>query len=103
MGLPLGPTLANIFMCLMEKDWLNECPAAFRPVFHQRYIDDTFLLFKRSSHVQLFLDYLNVQHRNTTFTVDRSGRLSFLDCNVHRVNMENCYSLSQKYVLRARW
>ena len=49
MGLPLGPTLANIFMCSMEKDWLNECPATFCPVFHQRYIDDTFLLFKHSS------------------------------------------------------
>ena len=33
MGLPLGPTLSNIFMCFMEKDWLNECPAEFRPVF----------------------------------------------------------------------
>ena len=54
MGLPLGPTLANIFMCFMEKDWLNECPTAFRPVFYQHYIDDTFLLFKHSSHVQLF-------------------------------------------------
>ena len=54
MGLPLGPILANIFMCFIEKNWLNECPAAFRPVFYQRYIDDIFLLFKHSSHGQLF-------------------------------------------------
>ena len=38
----LARSLANIFMCFMEKDWLNECLAAFRPVFYERYIDDTF-------------------------------------------------------------
>ena len=26
MGSPLGPTLANAFLCHYEKNWLNECP-----------------------------------------------------------------------------
>ena len=98
MGLPLGPTLANIFMCALEKCWLDDCPASFRPVFYQRYIDDTFLLFNHFSHVQLFLDYLNVQHISIEFTVEResNGRLSFLDCSVNRVKERFLTSLFRK-------
>ena len=36
MGLPLGPTFANIFMCYHEKLWLRECPEYFKPVFYTR-------------------------------------------------------------------
>ena len=25
MGSPLGPTLANVFMCFHEATWLNDC------------------------------------------------------------------------------
>ena len=27
MGSPLGPTLANVFLCYHEKVWLQNCPA----------------------------------------------------------------------------
>ena len=33
MGLPLGPTFANIFMSFNEQIWLNECPEHFKPIF----------------------------------------------------------------------
>ena len=49
MGLPLGPTFANIFMCYHEKLWLRECPDHFKPVFYTRYVDDTFVLFRDES------------------------------------------------------
>ena len=88
MGLPLGPTFANVFMCHHENIWLDECPADFRPVFYKRYIDDTFLLFRHPSHSDLFLDYLNNKHPNIKFTceVEQSNQLPFLDCNITRVN-----------------
>ena len=35
MGSPLGPTLANAFLCHYEKIWLNECPSQFKPVVLQ--------------------------------------------------------------------
>ena len=54
MGLPLGPTLANIFMCHFETLWINSCPAQFKPVVYKRYIDDTFILFRNPTHSQLF-------------------------------------------------
>ena len=59
MGLPLSPTLANIFLCFHENNWLNACPIEFKPIFYRRYIDDTFLIFNDVSHVQKFMDYLN--------------------------------------------
>ena len=33
MGSPLGPSLANIFLCHHETKWLNDCPLEFKPVF----------------------------------------------------------------------
>ena len=30
MGSPLGPTLANAFLCHYEKEWLDSCPIEFR-------------------------------------------------------------------------
>ena len=35
MGLPLGPTFANIFMCHYEKLWLASCPPEFAPMFYR--------------------------------------------------------------------
>jgi len=54
MGSPLGPSYANAFLCFHEQNWLNQCPPEFKPVYYRRYIDDTFLLFKQPSHVNLF-------------------------------------------------
>ena len=45
MGLPLGPTLANAFLCHYEKNWLNECPSQFKPVVYRHYDDNIFVLF----------------------------------------------------------
>ena len=30
MGSPLGPTLANAFLCYYEKEWLDSCPIEFK-------------------------------------------------------------------------
>ena len=42
MGSPLGPTLANIFLCFHEQIWLDNCPFEFKPVIYSRFVDDTF-------------------------------------------------------------
>ena len=34
MGSPLGPTLANIFLCYWEEIWINKCPKQFPPVYY---------------------------------------------------------------------
>ena len=63
IGRPLGPILANTFMCHMEEKWMSDCPADFKPTFYRRYVDDTFLIFKSASHIPLFLEYFNTRHK----------------------------------------
>ena len=46
MGSQLGPTYANIFLCVHELLLLEKFQSEFRPVTYRRYVDDTFLLFR---------------------------------------------------------
>lgn len=86
MGLPLGPTFANIFMCHYEKQWLNSCPPDFAPVFYRRYVDDCFLLFKSHSHADSFLSFLNSKHPNIKYTMEAESneQLPFLDVLIRK-------------------
>ena len=47
MGSPLGPTLANIFLCYHETTWLKNCPKSFKPVCYKRHVNDIFVLFEK--------------------------------------------------------
>ena len=50
MGSPLGPALANIFMCSFENKWLKDCPHSLKPklVFYRQYVDDILYCFPLS-------------------------------------------------------
>ena len=86
MGLPLGPTFANICLCYHEQKWLQNCPLEIRPAYYKRYVDDCFLIFNDGSHVDSFLAYLNGQHPKIRFTkeIEQNGCLSFLDICLRR-------------------
>ena len=45
MGFPLGPILANAFICHYEKEWLDNCPSHFKPIPNRGYLDDIFVPF----------------------------------------------------------
>ena len=98
MGSPLGPTLANIFLCHWEEIWLEKCPKQFRPLYYRRYVDDTFLLFASESHVKKFLVYLNSRHGNMNFTFETEvdNKLPFLDVLVSREGHSLITSLYRK-------
>ena len=102
MGSPLGPTLANVFMCHFENIWLENCPAHFKPIVYRRFVDDTFLLFRTKDHVEKFKNYLNKQHKNIKFTseIKENGSLSFLDIIIIRENICNICNISllQAYI-----
>ena len=68
MGSPLGPSLANAFLYHHETKWLNDCPNKSKPVFYKTYVDDIFVLLKRTEHVELFVDYMNSKHKNINFS-----------------------------------
>ena len=86
MGSPLGPTLANIFLCFHEQIWLDNCPVEFKPVIYRRFVDDTFLLFRSKEHIEKFRLYLNCQHPNIKFTseIEENNSISFLDIKINR-------------------
>ena len=88
MGSCLGPSLANIFMCYMERKWLNDCPEDLKPLLYKRYVDDTFLVFETRYQIPRFLEYLNTKHHNIEFTaeVEENKTLSFLDIHVHNAS-----------------
>ncbi|KAL9965747.1 hypothetical protein ACROYT_G029589 [Oculina patagonica] len=57
MGSPLGPVLANIFMCHFEEKWVLN--ARVRPSSWYRYVDDTFTLFDSKDTANEFLRHKN--------------------------------------------
>ena len=88
MGSPLGPSLANAFLCHHETKWLNDCPAKFKPVLFKRYVDEIFVLLKRPEHVKTSVDDMNSKHKNINFSfeTEKYGQIPFLDVNVFREN-----------------
>ena len=88
MGSPLGPSLANAFLCHHETKWLNDCPKKFKPMCYKTYVDDIFVLFKRPEHVKPFVDYMNSKHKNINFSfeTEKDEQMPFLDVNVFREN-----------------
>ena len=71
MGSSLVSTLANAFLCFHNQIWLNECPDEFKPVYHRRYVDDIFVLFRSPVHLGKFQNYLNSKPRNIRFTCEK--------------------------------
>ena len=71
MGSPLGPTLANAFLCFYERKWLEECPSKFKPVFYRRYVDNIFLLFKSTDHLKKNCNYFNTCDPNMSFSFEK--------------------------------
>ena len=76
MGPPLGPLMANAFMCSLEEKLSK---SKNLPSFYNRYVDDT--LTKQSSlESESFLSILNNCHPSLSFTmeVEKEGKMSFL-------------------------
>ena len=94
MGSPLGPTLANAFLC-------HSCPIHVKPMICKRYIDDIFVLFSFKEHLQLFADYMNKQHKCLKFTseAENDNSLSFLDSKIARHNQQFKTSVYRKPTL----
>ena len=86
MGSPLGPSLANAFLCFHEQIWLNGFPEDFKPAYYRRYVDDIFAVFRSPDHLEKFTNYLNSKHKNIKFTYDKESNnsLPFLDILISR-------------------
>ena len=84
MGSPLAPLLANLFMGHNENAWLENYKDS-RILFYRRYVDDTFCVFETEQDAVSFYNYINSQHPNICFNMEKEvdHKLSFLDVLVH--------------------
>ena len=80
MGSPLGPVLANIFMCHFEEKWRITQNSA-RPTIWFKYVDDVFTLFKTKDSANKLLQFLNNCHNNIKFAIEfeENSQIYFLD------------------------
>ena len=86
MGSPLGPSLANAFLCFYEENRIEQSSEEFKLVYYRRYVDDIFVLFRSHDYLIEFRDYLNKCHPDMKFSFEeeKNGELSFVDVEVSR-------------------
>ena len=70
MGSPLGPLLANVFMCHLEEELSDN---GLIPSFYKRYVDDTLAIMPGVDAAENFLDVLNGLHPSIHFTMELSN------------------------------
>ena len=77
MGSPLGPLMANTFMCSIEEKLVSNM---VMPSFYHRFVDDTITPQRNLATAEDFLDTLNNCHESLNFTMECEvgGKLPFL-------------------------
>ena len=83
MGSPLGPLMANAFMCNIEEKLRNQNKM---PAFYKRYVDVTLSKMPDVSSTSEFLLTLNEIHPSLSFTMELedNGKLPFLGMMIIR-------------------
>ena len=69
MGSPLGPLMANVFMCHLEEKLTRD---GLMPQLYKRYVDDTLARMPSADAVAMFLSTLNGLHPSLTFMMELS-------------------------------
>ncbi|XP_068681900.1 uncharacterized protein [Montipora foliosa] len=77
MGSPLGPLLANAFMCSMEETLERE---GKMPTCYKRFVDDTQIIMPDKASADNLLDILNQCHSSikVTMETESNAKLTFL-------------------------
>ena len=95
MGSPLGPLLANAFLCPIEEqlEGENKLPTSYR-----RYVDDTLSSVPDIQGATTFLATLNECHPSIHFTMEiaDSNKLPFLDMMIEKKGCELVTSVYRK-------
>lgn len=78
MGTPLGPLMANAFMCHVEEQLTTNLGEAF-PSLYTRYVTDTLVATPNVISAKCFPLTLVNLHTNTDFTMELSNKkISFI-------------------------
>ena len=83
MGSPLGPLLANTFMCYIEERLQQQGKI---PAFYRRYVDDTLTAVPDVASAQALLETLNNAHQAINFTMElpMNDTIPFLGMNLSK-------------------
>ena len=70
-----------------ENIWLDQYGDS-EVLFYRRYVDDTFCLFRSKRDATIFFNYMNNQHPNIRFTMEREADhvLPFLDVLINNTD-----------------
>ena len=83
MGAAFSPTVANIYMSVILRNFLNTQQQ--QPLLLARYINDIFMIWPRNQDLELFLYNLNNFHPNLHFTHEHStSTANFLDLTIYK-------------------
>jgi hypothetical protein len=85
MGSPLGPLMANTFMCSIEQKLVDNNRI---PSFYHRFVDDTITTQRSLASAEDFLNTLNNCHPSLNFTMECevNGKLPFLGMEAIRTH-----------------
>ena len=77
IGSPLGPLVANVFMCSIEEILEREGKMT---AYYGRYVDDTLTIMHDKTSADSFPEFLNHCHASVKFTteIENNGMLPFL-------------------------
>ena len=78
IGSPLGPALANIFMCNFGNKRLKDCSHSLKPVFYRWYVDDIFVLFSSLDEAEKFKKYFSSKYPNINFSLEKENMVIYL-------------------------
>ena len=81
MGTPMAPTVANLFMGLLESQILDQSPIKINIETWKRFIDDIFILWLGTEQdIDTFVSFLNTFHPTIKFTAKKArDQIPFLD------------------------
>ena len=87
MGSPLGPLMANTFMCSIEEKLESEDKL---PSFYKRYVDDTLAAVKDIPTATAFLATLNEVHPAISFTMEvaNNNKLPFIGMELIKIGKQ---------------
>ena len=95
MGSPLGPLMANAFLCSIEEKLERE---NMLPGFYKRYVDDTLATMPNVPAATAFLSTLNECHPSIQFTMEiaESNKLPFLGMMIEKIDCQLTTSVYRK-------
>jgi hypothetical protein len=77
MGSKAGPSIANIFVYILEKKWLD----IHKPLYYKRFIDDIFVILERNNY-NAKIDSLSKAFGSLKLNLIIDKSVDFLDLNI---------------------